>query len=95
MSKMILEVPEAMEEALKATSRTWWIRKDLALSVGADTTTGRTNVSTSVNIVGCKVIIAPRTARTRIGKGTDLKKEEVNDPKAGIAMLGDNLHLGY
>ena len=68
VSRMRLEVPEAMEEALKATSRTRWIRNDLALSVEADTTEGRTIVSTSVGIT-------PRTAGTRIGRRTDLKKE--------------------
>ena len=44
VSRMRMEVPEAMEEALKTTSRTRGIRKDLALSVGADTTRGCTIV---------------------------------------------------
>ena len=95
VSRMKLEVPEVVEEALKATSRTTWIRKDLALSVGQDITTDPTIVSTIADIVGSEEITALRTAGIRMPeKETDLKKEkeEVRDLRAetGIQETEDN-----
>ena len=94
VSRMRLEVSEAMEGALKATSRTKWIRRDFALSVWVNTTIGCTIVSTNVGIAGCEVIITLKTAGTIIGRGTYLKKEEVSNPKAEIASFEDSQHGG-